>query len=199
MCTSSSSISFGRQACYRMCHSKGFKSGLLIEGKCKDGRLNKYEQTKPVKSSQYDNLLSYNFDLQYIDYYKNFVGPSNLPLDHCEALNVSASVCLAFTKYRVLLCGGSLWKQAQCYKGNCEKKPWTDETTLECQYLVAPDGVALCPSPKHSGMYCRFICLKKNGTCSKKRNRFKNTDSGRTLMSTIFNIKTENWKSLEGI
>lgn len=198
MCKLRSSEVFETQGCYRMCHSKGFDSNQLIESKCQGGPL-KYEVAKTFTSSQNKDLPYYAFELENIDFYKKYVGPSNLPLDRCEALNVSASICLAFTKYRVLLCGGSLWKQAQCSKGNCDIKPWTDETTLECQYAVATDGVALCPSPKHSGLYCRFICLKKNGTCSKKKNRFQNTDSGRQLMSITFSIRTTDFKSLEKI
>ena len=49
--------------------------------------------------------------IQNIDKYMEYVRPLNLPSDRgCEALNVPDSICLVVTKYRVLLCEGSVWQ-----------------------------------------------------------------------------------------
>ena len=174
-------------ACFRACHTDGFK---VDDPKC----LGPREDETILRSN--NNL--YLFDFTEIDNYQEFVGPSNLPLSPgCNALNVSASICDVFTKYRVLLCGGSVWKQVQCYLGNCNTKTWPTETTLECQYAVVDDGVALCPLPKYSKFSCRFICLQKNetDTCFGEPRRYDNTKVGRREMRKDHNIKKTTGKA----
>ena len=174
--------------CYRSCHTE---DSFPIEVKCSN-----YEPEQEGKIVLHNYLEYFVFNLKVIDDYQEYVGPSNLPKDPgCKPLDVPASICDDFTKYRVLLCGGSVWQQAQCYKGDCNADRWPDQTTNGCQYAVVRRGVALCPSnPQFS---CRFICRKKNGTCSKKVKKYPNTSSGRQLMSKNFNITTNDWKKLD--
>ena len=187
---------FSKHLCNRMCHTKGFNKNFPIgDDECLESDINNEEQ-KPYKPEEYPNLNYWTLHIKNIDNYKEYVGPLNLPKDPgCKSLDVPESICDDFTKYRVLLCGGSVWQQAQCYNGDCGTKKWADEYTNGCQYAVVRRGVALCPL--NSQFSCRFICRKKNGTCSKKRNRFSNTTSGRKLMSSIFNITKNDWKKLE--
>ena len=185
MCAIDDKTNFISTVCYRSCHKKDEKS---LDPQC----LNVINGEARRRLGELDYFL---FEIRSIDKYKKFVGPLNLTSNSgCEALNVPASVCDDFMKYRVLLCGGSVWQQVLCYLGNCKTDTWPIETTLGCRYAVVPDGVALCPSPAYSQFHCRFMCIKKD-SCSKER--YKNTNSGRQRMFSAHNFKEEDWKSLE--
>lgn len=176
--------------CFRNCHNTGVVNNKVVgqNPKCRARRT--FEELN-------SRLTPFRFAVKYIDRFKNYVGSQNLPSDRaCEALKVPASVCDVFTTNRVLLCGGSVWQQAQCYLGNCETDRWPSEVTHECRYAVVTNGVALCPSPQLSTWSCRFICLK-NGTCSKTR--YENTKDGRQLMFSDYNFKESDWETLESL
>ena len=192
MCTSDNRQKYLKStSCFRFCHDEGFEQGVLIG-------------MNPKCTVVYDDEQSlnrngaYRFRLKTIAKYATYVGPSNLPSDSdCKALNVPNSLCLTFTKYRVLLCGSKTWKQAQCYMGNCMTNSWPMDSTLACQYASVPDGVALIPSPKYSG-YCVFLCVDNSGACSKTNiQMYANTDKGRELMLSIHNFTMKDWKKLE--
>lgn len=183
--------------CNRMCHSKAIgKDGSIEIERCNKPKED--ESLSDFNSTTHPGLDFYELYLEDIDLYKKYVGSGNLPKDlSCKALNVPESICRTFTKYRVLLCGSNVWQQVQCYEGNCNTDRWPIATTNGCQYAVASEGIALCPSD--SNLSCRFICSKKNDTCSKKKIRYRNTASERKLMLLNFNFTEKDWKSLTAL
>ena len=149
-----------------------------------------------------DNVFYYTFNIQNLDRFKTLLKPSNLPSDPgCTALNVSDELCDDFTRYRILYCGGSSWKQVQCYMGNCDADAWPVETTSECRYASVLEGVAICPALKYIHLSCRFICDNKNASnaCSKKPKRYLNTKKGRQSIRDFFNVQKKDWKDLAAL